>query len=59
MTLDREKSMAAIEKSRLEMTADAAQARSAIRSDAAIARAYLEQKIALLEREVQSIKQGK
>jgi hypothetical protein len=59
MTLDREKSMAAIEKSRLEMTADAAQARSPIRSDAALARAYLEQKIALLERELQSIKQGK
>jgi hypothetical protein len=41
------------------MTADAAQARSAIRSDAALARAYLEQKIALLEREIQTIKTGK
>jgi hypothetical protein len=59
MTLDREKSMAAIEKSRLEMTADAAQARSAIRSEAAIARAELEKKIALLEREIQTLKQGK
>jgi len=59
MTLDREKSMAAIEKSRLEMTADAAQARSAIRSDAALARADLERKIALLEREIQALKQGK
>jgi hypothetical protein len=59
MTLDREKSMAAIEKSRLEMTADAAQARSAIRSEAAIARADLERKIALLEREIQALKQGK
>jgi hypothetical protein len=59
MTLDREKSMAAIDKSRLEMQADAAQARSAIRSDAALARAYLEQKIALLEREIQTIKTGK
>jgi hypothetical protein len=59
MTLDREKSMAAIEKSRLEMTADAAQARSAIRSDAALARAHLEQKISILEREVQMIKTGK
>jgi len=59
MTLDREKSMAAIEKSRLEMTADAAQARSAIRSEAALARADLERKIALLEREIQALKQGK
>jgi hypothetical protein len=59
MTLDREKSMAAIDRSRLEMSADAAQARSSIRADAAIARAYLEQKIALLERDVQLIKQGK
>ena len=59
MTLDREKSMAAIEKSRLEMTADAAQARSAIRSEAALARADLERKIALLEREIQTLKQGK
>tara|TARA_R110002126_G_scaffold57859_2_gene153117 strand:- start:156 stop:650 length:495 start_codon:yes stop_codon:yes gene_type:complete len=59
MTLDREKSMAAIERARLEMTADAAQARSSIRADAALARAYLEQKIALLEREIQSLKQGK
>jgi hypothetical protein len=41
------------------MTADAAQARSAIRSDAALARAYLEQKIVLLEREIQNIKTGK
>ncbi len=59
MTLDREKSMAAIEKSRLEMTADAAQARAAIRGEAAIARAELEKKIALLEREIQTLKQGK
>ena len=59
MTLDREKSMAAIERSRLEMTADAAQARAAIRSDAALARANLEQKIALIERELQIIKGGK
>ena len=59
MTLDREKSMAAIEKSRLEMTADAAQARSAIRSESALARADLERKIALLEREIQTLKQGK
>jgi len=59
MTLDREKSMAAIEKSRLEMAADAAQARATIRGEAALARADLEKKIALLEREIQAIKQGK
>lgn len=59
MTLDREKSMGAIERARLEMTAEAGQARSAIRADASLARAYLEQKIVLLEREVQLIKQGK
>jgi hypothetical protein len=59
MTLDRERSMAAIERSRLEMTADAAQARATIRSDAALARADLEKKITLLERELQIIKGGK
>ncbi len=59
MTLDRERSMAAIEKSRLEMTADAAQARAAIRSEAALARAELEKEISLLEREIQTLKQGK
>jgi len=59
MTLDREKSMGALEKSRLEMTADAAQARAAIRSEAAIGRSEIERKIALLEREIQAIKQGK
>jgi hypothetical protein len=59
MTLDRERSMAAIDRSRLEMTADAAQARAAIRSEASLARADLEKKIALLEREIQAIRQGK
>jgi hypothetical protein len=59
MTLDRERSMSAIEKSRLEMTADAAQARAAIRSEASLARAEMEKKIALLEREIQTLKQGK
>jgi len=59
MTLDRERSMAAIDRSRLEMTADAAQARAAIRSDAALARANLEQKIALIERELNILKGGK
>jgi hypothetical protein len=56
MTLDREKSMAAIEKARLEMTADAAQARAAIRAEASLAKADLEKKIALLEREILALK---
>jgi hypothetical protein len=59
MTLDRERSMAAIDRNRLEMTADAAQARAAIRSEAALARAELEKEILLLEREIQALKQGK
>jgi hypothetical protein len=49
MTLDREKSMAAIEKSRLDMTADAASARSAIRFDLERARAELDKRLYLLE----------
>jgi hypothetical protein len=50
MTLDREKSMAAIEKSRLDMTADAAAARAAIRFDLERARAELDKRLYLLER---------
>jgi len=49
MTLDREKSMAALEKQRLEMVGDAAIARAAIRSESAIARAELDKRIALIE----------
>ena len=49
MTLDREKSMAAIDRQRLEMNADAAIARAAIRSEAAVARAELDKRIALIE----------
>jgi hypothetical protein len=49
MTLDREKSMAAIDRQRLEMNADAGIARAAIRSEAAVARAELDKRIALLE----------
>ena len=52
MTLDREKSMAAIDRQRLEMNADAAIARAAIRSEAAVARAELDKRIALLEARV-------
>jgi hypothetical protein len=50
MTLDREKSMAAIDKSRLDMAADAAQARSAIRFDVAQLVAALDKRITLLEK---------
>jgi hypothetical protein len=49
MTLDREKSMAAIEKSRMDMTADAAQARSAIRFDKEKIRGELDKRISLME----------
>ena len=49
MTLDREKSMAAIEKSRLDMTADAAAARAAIRFDLERARAELDKRLHVLE----------
>lgn len=49
MTLDREKSMAAIEKSRMDMTADAAQARSAIRFDMEKIRGELDKRISLME----------
>ena len=49
MTLDREKSLAALEKQRLEMVGDAAQARSAIRSESALARAELDKRISLIE----------
>jgi len=49
MTLDREKSMAALEKQRLEMVGDAAIARAAIRSESAIARAELDKRITLIE----------
>lgn len=49
MTLDRERSMAAIEKSRMDMTADAAAARSGIRMDMERIRAELDKRIYLLE----------
>ena len=49
MTLDREKSMAAIDRQRLEMTADAAIARAAIRAESAAARAELDKRISLIE----------
>jgi hypothetical protein len=50
MTLDRERSMAAIEKSRMDMVADAAAARAAIRFDTAQLIAALDKRITLLER---------
>ena len=50
MTLDREKSMSAIERSRMDMVADAAQARAAIRFDTAQMIAALDKRITLLEK---------
>ena len=50
MTLDRERSMAAIDKSRLDMAADAAAARAAIRSDMNAIRAELDKRISILEK---------
>lgn len=51
MTLDRERSMAAIEKSRMDMNADAAQARGAIRFDMAQLIAALDKRVTLLEKD--------
>jgi hypothetical protein len=50
MTLDRERSIAAIEKSRMDMVADAAAARAAIRFDTAQLIAALDKRITLLEK---------
>jgi hypothetical protein len=50
MTLDRERSMAAIEKSRMDMVADAAAARASIRFDIAQLIAALDKRITLLEK---------
>ena len=50
MTLDRERSMAAIEKSRMDMVADAAAARASIRFDTAQMIAALDKRITLLEK---------
>jgi hypothetical protein len=52
MTLDREKSMAAIDKSRLEMAADAAQARMQIRFD-------MQKMIDELDKRVSHLEKGK
>ena len=50
MTLDRERSMSAIEKSRMDMVADAAAARASIRFDTAQLVAALDKRITLLEK---------
>lgn len=50
MTLDRERSLAAIEKARLDMAADAAQARAAIRFDTMKMVSELDKRITLLEK---------
>lgn len=49
MTLDRERSMAAVDKSRLDMAADAAQARSSIRYDMLKMFGELDKRIHILE----------
>jgi hypothetical protein len=51
MTLDRERSMAAIEKSRMDMNTDAAMARASIRFDVAQLVAALDKRITLLEKD--------
>ena len=50
MTLDRERSMALVDKSRLDMAADAAQARASIRYDMMKAFGDLDKRITLLEK---------
>lgn len=50
MTLDREKSIAAIEKSRMDMATDAAQARAAIRFDMMQITGVLDKRVTLLEK---------
>ena len=49
MTLDRERAMAAVEKSRLDMAADAAAARAAIRMELVKAIAELDRRLAIIE----------
>jgi len=50
MTLDRERAMAAVDKSRLDMAADAAAARASIRFDTMKSLMELERRIALIEK---------
>lgn len=50
MTLDRERSMAAVDKSRLDMAADAAQARAAIRFETMKMVSELDKRITLIEK---------
>jgi hypothetical protein len=56
MTLDRERSMAAVAAASASMTTDAAIARAAIRAEAASARSELAQKLALLENELKHLR---
>jgi hypothetical protein len=51
MTLDRERSMSAIEKSRMDMNTDAAMARAAIRFDVAQMVAAIDKRLTLLEKD--------
>jgi len=51
MTLDRERSMSAIEKSRMDMNTDAAMARASIRFDVAQMVAAIDKRLTLLEKD--------
>lgn len=50
MTLDRERSMAAIDKSRMDMAADASAARAGIRADMNAIKSELDKRITILEK---------
>jgi hypothetical protein len=52
MTLDRERAMAAVDKSRLDMAADAAAARAAIRMEVVKAVAEIDRRLAIIENKV-------
>jgi hypothetical protein len=55
MTLDRERQLGMNQKITLEMQADAAQARASIRAENALARAELDKRITILEKEVKEL----
>ena len=58
MTLDRERQIGINQKITLEMQADAAQARAAIRAESAIARAELDKRISILEKDFKDLKEA-
>ena len=57
MTLDREKGMAAIAASTAAMNTDAAQARAAIRAEAAAGRSALEQRLVVMENDLKHMRE--